>query len=59
MLRSPTRKKMIDKGFQFVTVQSDLSYLVEAAQRVVDGFKESAEEFGYASALLAQVCITC
>ena len=37
-------RKMIDKGFQFVTVQSDLGFLVGAAQRVVDGFKESAEE---------------
>ena len=37
-------QQMIAKGFQFVTVQSDLSFMVEAAQKVVDGFKGEAEE---------------
>ncbi len=37
-------QKMIDKGFQFVTVQSDLSFTVDGAQKVVNGFKEGAEE---------------
>ena len=37
-------KRMIDKGFQFVTVQSDVSFLTARAKEVTDGFKDDAEQ---------------
>ena len=36
-------KRMIDQGFQFVTVQSDVSFLTARAKEVTDGFKDDAE----------------
>lgn len=35
--------KMIGKGFQFVTIQSDLGFLIAKAKEVVNGVKEGGE----------------
>ena len=37
-------KKMIHKGFQFVTVETDLRYLTKGAKAVVDALKSEAED---------------
>ena len=37
-------QRMIDKGYQFVTVQSDLAFLSARAQAVTGGFKDNAEK---------------
>ncbi|MEZ4608394.1 MAG: aldolase/citrate lyase family protein [Deinococcales bacterium] len=39
---SPYAQKMIDQGFQFITVQSDLNFLTQAASEVVKAVKESS-----------------
>jgi len=36
-------RKMIDKGFQFVTIQSDLGFLIAKAKEVVNGVKGGGE----------------
>lgn len=36
-------KEMTGKGFQFVTVETDLSYMLAGAQKIVAGFKDRAE----------------
>ncbi|MCA9839488.1 MAG: hypothetical protein KC422_21440 [Trueperaceae bacterium] len=35
-------RKMIEKGYQFVTLQSDLGFLRAKAQEIVDGMKDSS-----------------
>lgn len=42
-------KEMLGKGFQFVTVRSDLDFMLTGAQDVVEGFKGNADKLDTAS----------
>jgi 4-hydroxy-2-oxoheptanedioate aldolase len=37
-------QQMIDRGFQFVTVQTDAAFLEAEARRVVDAVKQTAQQ---------------